>query len=412
MAAGYPIIAALTQAMVDRIQQAVATSDGPVSHALVTANRPDQLAGQSGPQVNLFLYHITPSASRRNEDLPMRDSTGRLATRPIVALDLHYLISFYGTGIQSRDSLLLLGLTLGVLELQPAFNPDDLSAAWQRLNKDAPLDAALALADEPIRLTAVGLDTDEMYRLWQLFPMVPYTLSAFYRASTMMLPAGIGVPPALPVRSRGSSAAPMGAAPGVASFAAGTGGDDPLTAGGTLVITGSGLDIEGLVVEIAGTGFTPASVGPKRVEVLLTGPNVPIGAPLPLNLVAMKDGKAMASHPFALIRGIVPNLQILTASVLAGTEIKATVQPPPSNLIGTVLMLGGQEGPVLPAVAMVVIGSSANVSFSSVGVPAGTYLARIGLPTSFNPNGTVVSIPGWAGGAFNGPMVTIVTAGE
>src|SRR5262249_61679827 len=48
------------------------------------------------PSVNLFLYQVSPNAAWRNDDLPTRRPDGRLVHRPQAALDLHYLLSFYG----------------------------------------------------------------------------------------------------------------------------------------------------------------------------------------------------------------------------------------------------------------------------------------------------------------------------
>ena len=46
--------------------------------------------------VNVFLYQVTPNAAWRNADLPTRRANGDLIQRPQAALDLHYLLTFYG----------------------------------------------------------------------------------------------------------------------------------------------------------------------------------------------------------------------------------------------------------------------------------------------------------------------------
>lgn len=413
MADGYPIVAALTQAMVDRVQTAISLSGGPVAHAKVTANRPEELGQHSAPQVNLYLYHVTPSPFRRNENQPTRSAAGNLTNQPVLALDLHYLVSFYGAGAQSRDSQLLMGLVMGVLELDPVFPPEALLQAWHRLNHDAPLDGALAVMDEPVRLDPVSVDVEAMHRLWQLFPNVPYTLSAIYRASTSMLPAGPSTPAPAPVRGRNASGGAMGAAPSVASFVSSAGAGNPLAAGDSLIMTGSNLALPGLVVEIGGHSFTPSSVTATRVEVPLTGRDVPIGVPMPLNLVSVQNQTRGGSYPFRLTGGIVPSLSLTQNSVTAGTDIYVQCHPVPHGLTKVALTLTGAKGKgsiLLAAQRMTVQDDTATIGFASDRVPAGKWVVMITLPTPHGTGGSVRSVPDWANGQYTGPILTVTAA--
>src|SRR5438045_3950482 len=78
-----------------------------VSGAKVTVLRPDAPSGLPTSGVNIFLYQATPNPSWRNADLPTRKSDGSLMRRPQVAIDLHYLISFYGTDTAFEQQRLL-----------------------------------------------------------------------------------------------------------------------------------------------------------------------------------------------------------------------------------------------------------------------------------------------------------------
>jgi hypothetical protein len=198
--AGYAVIAAITRAMVDRLQNAITTSGGPVSHATVTARQPDQADGQGGPRVNLFLYHAQPSPWRRNDEMPLRSASGQLQSRCLIALDLFYLVSVFGSDHDSSlETQLLFGLTVATLGLEPNFDADDLANAWLSIEGEGP-PVAEALG-EPVRLTHYSLETEAMARLWQSFVQAPFALSMVYRASPVMVPAG-AKPDPLPVVKR------------------------------------------------------------------------------------------------------------------------------------------------------------------------------------------------------------------
>ena len=56
--------------------------------------RPDPSNTKS--RINVYLYQVVPNGARRNDELPSRGADGQLSGRPRAALDLHYLLSFYG----------------------------------------------------------------------------------------------------------------------------------------------------------------------------------------------------------------------------------------------------------------------------------------------------------------------------
>src|SRR5262245_29645937 len=85
--------------------QAVAAVTSMLAHniavttgANVKLGRPTANGNDPQPRkVQIFLYQVTPNAAWRNMDLPTRDAGGqRVVQRPQIALDLHYLLSFYG----------------------------------------------------------------------------------------------------------------------------------------------------------------------------------------------------------------------------------------------------------------------------------------------------------------------------
>ena len=62
-------------------------------------NRP--IASERAPPrtnvLNFFLYQVTPNLGWRNADLPSRENGGSRTTYPPLALDLHYLLTAYGS---------------------------------------------------------------------------------------------------------------------------------------------------------------------------------------------------------------------------------------------------------------------------------------------------------------------------
>ncbi len=105
-------IAAATETLVQLLQDNLGASG--VTGARVTALAPDGATPMPNPGVNVFLYQVTPNIAYRNADLPMRGPDGTLIKRPQVALDLHYLFTFYGddSTLEQQRMLASVALTL------------------------------------------------------------------------------------------------------------------------------------------------------------------------------------------------------------------------------------------------------------------------------------------------------------
>src|SRR6266487_1097414 len=75
----------------------------------VKTTRPDLLFSNdtATTEINIYLYQVTPNAAYRNSDLPTRRADGTVLQRPIAALDLHYMISFYGNENELEPQRLL-----------------------------------------------------------------------------------------------------------------------------------------------------------------------------------------------------------------------------------------------------------------------------------------------------------------
>ncbi|MER5384419.1 DUF4255 domain-containing protein [Streptomyces sp. NPDC002688] len=187
---------------------------GSVADAQVTTLRPDRLGSPDLGQpagVNVFLYLVTPNAALRSTDLPQRDHDATFLNRPLQALDLHYLITCHG-----KDSALeaqrLLGRAVTALAVNPVLGPRLVAAAvaaYAGVDDTAFLkDSDLADQLEPVRVTPTSLSSDELSKLWSVFPQTPYQLSMTYTATVVLLEAPVTTHRALPVRDRTLRVAP------------------------------------------------------------------------------------------------------------------------------------------------------------------------------------------------------------
>src|SRR5690349_19595079 len=79
----------------------------------------------SGNCLNIFLYHVVPSAAFRNR--ATQAQPGETGSPPL-ALNLHYLISAYGDGGDDVLAHRILGAAMACLHDQPLFTAGELKA--------------------------------------------------------------------------------------------------------------------------------------------------------------------------------------------------------------------------------------------------------------------------------------------
>ena len=193
-------IATTTSTLKKLLEQAAELVNG----ATVTVGRPTE--EDSPTRINLYLYQISPTASLRNMDLPSRREDGTVVQRPQAAIDLHYLLTFYGKD-KDLEPQILLGSAIRVLHSQPILTQDMIRRELERNSDPSEVDRIEALAEgdladqvERIRFTPQSLSLDELSKLWSVFYQVPYTLSVAYMASVVLIEADVSPQKALPVR--------------------------------------------------------------------------------------------------------------------------------------------------------------------------------------------------------------------
>ncbi len=136
-------------------------------------------------------------------ELPVRRLDGSLVHTPQVALDLHYLFTFYG----EEDALvpqLLLGKTAIALHVHP--NPPPAAMPRRPYDVDADPNARFQLWESglceqvaQLRIVPEKVSPEELSKLWQIFTPAPYALSVFYRVSVILITDEQIPEPPLPV---------------------------------------------------------------------------------------------------------------------------------------------------------------------------------------------------------------------
>jgi hypothetical protein len=172
--------------------------DAELAGAEVSALPPHRARPDEGsPQLNLFLYLVTHNAQLRNADMPLRVHSGEVAP-PGLALDLHYLLTAYGT---SDDVIAhrLLAWAMCLLNDHATLRPSDVRQAFPTSD--------LHLQPELVRITPHAVTSEEMSRLWTTF-QAPYRPSVAYQVSVVLIDSMRGARAGLPVLSRGVTPAP------------------------------------------------------------------------------------------------------------------------------------------------------------------------------------------------------------
>jgi hypothetical protein len=199
-------VATVTAALSQFLQAAV----GPdVPGATVTTLRPDGNGGGMPPTgVNIFLYQVTSNPAWNGMDLPTRRSNGDLIQRPQAALDLHYLLTFYGAEAQLEPQRVL-GSVVRALHARPVLTREIIR---QTIAKPAFLFLAksnLADAVELVKFTPLSLSLEELSKLWSVYFQTQYSLSVAYQGTVVLIESEESTHSALPVSARNIYVSPF-----------------------------------------------------------------------------------------------------------------------------------------------------------------------------------------------------------
>ena len=272
----YLAIATVT-ATIGQLLQVAASSAVP--GALVTTVRPEAADDSNvltDPAINLYLFQVAPNPAWRNSDLPARRADGSLAQRLQVALDMHYLLTFYGDESQLVPQRLL-GSAVSALNTQPLLTSADIQKVTDPAlpgSIDSLEFSNLVDQVESIKINPIALNLEEMSKLWSVFFQTPYALSVAYQASAVLIEDDSVPQPSLPVRARYIYGTTF-KQPAIDKVGSSVGENEPIVLGTTLVISGRQLQGDETLVAIDGTSLETDFVTPSEIRVALVQPALP-----------------------------------------------------------------------------------------------------------------------------------------
>jgi len=165
-------------------------TDTSLTGADVTTLPPKQAAAgaEIKGRLNLFLFHVRPSAALRNLDVPASPRPGE--REPLgLALDLLYLITAYGKKDDEVSSHRILGRAMAILQ-------DGSVLAKTLIASELPQTPGRQI--EAVRITPHPLDLEEMSKVWAMF-QVEYRLSAAYKVTVLVIDSTRPIAAPLPV---------------------------------------------------------------------------------------------------------------------------------------------------------------------------------------------------------------------
>ena len=158
----------VTQALRARLQLALTAAGDPGTVFVGPLDDPDV----QGASLILFLYRVVPNASLRNREHTVPSNSPppvAISYRDSLPLDLYFLVTV-GTrpGMSEEPLLRVLGFALQACQLDP--------------NLVGP-----PVAHETVHLSLEPLSTEEVSRIWALFPTANYRTSIAYLASPVWI---------------------------------------------------------------------------------------------------------------------------------------------------------------------------------------------------------------------------------
>ena len=440
-------IASVTQVLKDLLNNGLIDHD--VSGALngnvtVTALPPDRIDisdSNQQSQLNLFMYKATPNLGWGNVGLPSRDGRGERLSNPPLALDLHYLLTAYGT--DELHAEILLGYGMQLLHEIPVLARDAIRRALappsivpgSSLPPELKALSTSELAEqfEQVKITPESLNTEEISKLWAAF-QAKYRPTAAYLATVVLIESRKSTKSALPVQARKVYVEPF-RQPVIEKIMSQVKSGDPIVedqpilAGYKLVIAGRQLQGDELRVNVGGIEVTPAPEDISAENIIFT---------LPENLNAGVRGVQVIHHqvmgsPPVPHRGVESNVAAfvlrpcvaaINAANVQGTgtsprsaDVHLTLKPAVDQNQRVVLLLNElkpaplspPETPppvsysfvALPLTAASPPGPTENLIIPISGVQAGTYLVRIQVDGAESPLGRDGT------GRYISPQVTI-----
>jgi hypothetical protein len=377
----------------------------------VSSKSPDLVQHQIGNgaseqnQVNLFLHQVTYNSGWRNVGFPSLGADGRTPLKnPPLALDLHYLLTAYGS--EDGQAEALLGKALLMLHQYPVIARTDITKALDALAVDA-FSTALkgsGLADqvEMLKITPAPLGREELAWLWTALK-ADYRPTFPFIVSVVLMQPDVQVDFPLPVLSRNITANPIQPA----QLLQVTPPAQQISAVAGNLVTVTGVFLKGasqviLTYTRLGIQSTAPATSVTNNSLQFQVPADTVANPFPAGIYSLAvnftdaAGTTVLQTTSSLPIAIGPVLQLVPAPVVVQTAtetpVTATFSPSARPNQGVTLSIGSQSATAKPFPV-----TTDTLSFQFIPpLPAGKQLARLVIDGA--PSQVMVNWPATPGG--------------
>jgi hypothetical protein len=407
----YLAIATVTAALSNLLADAVPDD---ISGVQISTRRPDDGATDTTARINVFLYQVVPNVGLRNAALPARRADGSLSQRPQVALDLYYLLSFYGDE-SKQEPQRLLGSAVSALDREPTLTRERIRETISTAQGADPshylTQSDLAEQLQRVTISFQAINLEELSKLWSLLVyQAPYALSVTYLASAVLI-EGAGTPrPALPIHERKLFGMPF-KQPVIESIS-----PSLISAESEITIKGHKLSADRVRVIFAAFSdpVTPTEVSDKSIKVKL-----PNGLRAGVNSVQVVHELDLGtpSEPHGGFESNVAAFVLrptITAATATSSQVNISFNPKVGKRQRAVLLLNELNPPQSRSARAYSFNAPRNngitsdaveetdtIEFAISHVVAGDYLVRVQV------DGAESALERSTDGQFNGPQVTI-----
>jgi Pvc16 N-terminal domain len=418
-------VATVTATLKRTLDEALAAATpGSVPNASASTVRPEDASNGNGGKtgINIYLYQVVPNASLRNDELPTRRSDGSLARRPQAALDLYYLLTFYGDE-KEQEPQRLLGTAVSTLNARPVLSRDSIRDAIDQAVADDP-STYLQFSDlvdqiDLVKLSPLPLNLEELSKLWSVFFQTPYVLSVAYMGTVVLIESDLSPRSALPVKARNLYVTPF-RSPVVERVVAAAGPSEPITPGTAILVQGTGLRADVTEVRVGGSVVVPAADEITDTEIALS---LPTGVPAGIQGVQVVQPFLMGTPPLPhegvesnaapfVLRPVITGAVTTAAGSDPGVfDVSIPLDPPVGQAQRVVLLLSEFGAPTtrapfgysFPAPSRNQPASpptTATITVPTIGVQPGDYLVRVQVDGAES----LLGVDG--AGLFASPLVT------
>lgn len=425
-------IAGVTRLLMDLLNNGLIDGDisSVVGNVTVSALPPDRIdTGNEPTQLNLFMYQTTPNTGWNNIGFPSFNSGGERINNPPLALNLHYMLSAFGS--TELHGEILLGYAMQLFHDHPVLAREEIRNALlgatvggNGLTPELEALQSVKLDEqvESIKVTPEYLSTEELSKLWAAF-QTNYRPSAFYRVTVILIESYKSTKMALPVTQRNIVAFPF-VKPTITGLSSRISTTDPfqknqkILIGHELAIEGYDLKNDHVSVRIDKNEITPDpdNISPKRIIIGLPTDlqsgihgiqvvhSIMIGSPPESRYGAQSNLEAFVLSPE------ITNVNVTDVTVSGSTRsavLHITVNPPIDPKQNVILILNNPAGSGSYSFLVDLPPQSPPGPVSDFDVPVenvlpGDYLVRLQVDGAESPLGKD------SNGQFNSPLASIL----